>query len=106
MGSEMEVAIMALITHGGNARSAAIQAIREARNGNYNQADILLAQASEEMNAAHQAQTQLIFDETNGNPVPLNLLMVHAQDHVMNAMTVKDLASEIVALLKERRKEN
>ena len=106
MGSEMEVAIMQLITHGGNTRSASIQAIREARNGNFESADALLAQANEQMNEAHQAQTQLIFAETNGNPVPLSLLMVHAQDHVMNAMTVKDLASEMVAMMKVQGKEH
>ena len=28
----------------------------------------------------------------------MTLLMVHAQDHLMNAMTVKDLAAELVAI--------
>lgn len=28
--------------------------------------------------------------------------MVHAQDHLMNAMTVNDLAKELIAILKER----
>jgi len=28
----------------------------------------------------------------------MSLLMIHAQDHLMNAMTVKDLAAEMVEL--------
>lgn len=28
----------------------------------------------------------------------MSLLMVHAQDHLMNAMTVKDLAAEMIDL--------
>jgi PTS system cellobiose-specific IIA component len=34
----------------------------------------------------------------------MSLLAVHAQDHVMNAMTVRDLALEIIAMSKELRK--
>ena len=30
--------------------------------------------------------------------------MVHAQDHLMNAMTVMDLAKEIIAIKKEEHK--
>ena len=49
---------------------------------------------------AHQCQTGLIFAETNGSPVPITLLMVHAQDHVMNAMTVKDMAGEMIEMIR------
>ena len=49
---------------------------------------------------AHQCQTGLIFAETNGSPVLLSLLMIHAQDHVMNAMTVKDLAAEMIEMIR------
>ena len=49
---------------------------------------------------AHQCQTGLIFAETNGSPVPISLLMIHAQDHVMNAMTVKDMAVEMIEMIR------
>ncbi|HIX52315.1 MAG TPA: PTS lactose/cellobiose transporter subunit IIA, partial [Candidatus Lachnoclostridium stercoripullorum] len=42
--------------------------------------------------------------EINGKHVPLSLLMVHAQDHLMNAMTVMDLCKEIIAMKKEEHK--
>ncbi|HCW36206.1 MAG TPA: PTS cellobiose transporter subunit IIA, partial [Staphylococcus sp.] len=31
----------------------------------------------------------------------LNLLLIHSQDHLMNAITVKDLANEMIDLYKE-----
>ena len=34
----------------------------------------------------------------------ITLLMVHAQDHLMNAMTVRDLAQEMIAMYEEFRK--
>ena len=104
--NEVEQVIMELIIHAGNARSLAIEAISKAREDSFEEADSLMKQADEEMITAHKAQSQLLCNETNGSQVPLTLLMVHAQDHVMNAITVKDLANEIIANMKKERKEN
>lgn len=93
-----ENVIMGIIMHGGNARSYAMQALQEARGSNFEAADKLLEEASNELNLAHQIQTDLIQAEVRGEPVEVSLLMVHAQDHLMNAMTVRDLAQEIIGL--------
>lgn len=99
----METIVMELVVHAGNGRSLAIQAIREARAGRFEDALQLLEQCSEELLCCHCAQTDLIQAEVQGQSVPLSLLMVHAQDHIMNAITVRDLAVEIIAILKNRR---
>ena len=100
MENEMELRIMRLITAAGDDRSLAIQAIRAARAGHFDEADALMIECDKKMVDAHQCQTGLIFAETNGSPVPLSLLMIHAQDHVMNAMTVKDLAAEMIEMIR------
>ena len=100
MENEMELTIMRLITAAGDARSLAIQAIRAARAGHFDEADALMIECDKKMADAHQCQTGLIFAETNGSPVPLSLLMIQAQDHVMNAMTVKDLAAEMIEMIR------
>lgn len=46
----------------------------------------------------------MIQDEINGESTAVSLLMVHAQDHLMNAQTVKDLAEEFIYLIKENMK--
>ena len=101
---DMDTIIMELIVNAGNARSLSIEAIRAAREGDYEKADSLLAECDQAMNDAHNVQTELIQQELNGEKQPLSLLAVHAQDHVMNAMTVRDLALEIIAMSKELRK--
>lgn len=101
MGSDLEMIVMQLITCAGDARSLAIQAIREARKGSFDEADALMEKCEVSLVEGHKAQTSLLFLET-GEGVPVSLLMVHAQDHVMNAMTVKDLAVEMIAMMKER----
>jgi cellobiose PTS system EIIA component len=50
------------------------------------------------LNEAHHIQTSLIQQEIRGEKVEISLLMIHAQDHLMNAITMKDLATEVVDL--------
>lgn len=103
MGNNIEFSIMQLIMYGGDARNAAMQAIRAARNDDFELADKYLVEAEEKMNDAHNYQTQLIFSENNGNPIPFSLLLVHAQDHVMNAMTVKEIAVEMIEMMRKEK---
>lgn len=100
---EMEQIIMELVVNGGMARSLAIEAIRNARQGNFEEADKLMKESAETLSKAHEVQTELITKEAGGEHMEVQHLMVHAQDHVMNAMTVYDLAVEIIELLKERK---
>lgn len=103
MDENYELAIMQLISCGGEARSLAIKAIRAAREEKFEEADSLIEKSIEKMNEAHQAQTELLFAEANNNTPMVSLLMVHAQDHVMNAITVKDLAIEMIAMMKKQK---
>ncbi|KKH66051.1 hypothetical protein DU75_10400, partial [Methanosarcina mazei] len=57
-----------------------------------------LEEASKELIEVHSIQTDLIQKEAAGIQPEITLLMIHAQDHLMNAMTVKDMAAEFVSL--------
>ena len=57
----------ALILHGGNARSAALEAIAFARQGDFENASEKMELASEEISSAHRIQTDLIQEEARGN---------------------------------------
>lgn len=93
-----EQTIFQIILHGGNGKSSSMEAIAAAKEGNFVEANKKLKQASEALNEAHHVQTQLIQNEVNGVKCEVSLLMVHAQDHLMNALTVRDLATVIVDL--------
>ncbi|RLQ94851.1 PTS lactose/cellobiose transporter subunit IIA [Falsibacillus albus] len=94
----MEENSFRIILKGGNGKSFAMEAIGEAKMGRFTEARELLDQAASELIEAHHIQSELIRQEVNGNEQPLSLLLIHAQDHLMNAMTVKDLASEMVEM--------
>lgn len=100
MKNSVEEIIMNLIVHAGSARSLAMEAIQKAKEKKFDEAYELLENCNNEFLEAHEVQKQMIKDEINGEKTPISLLMVHAQDHLMNALTVKDLAEEIIYLHK------
>ncbi|WP_275677280.1 PTS lactose/cellobiose transporter subunit IIA [Neobacillus drentensis] len=89
-----------LILHAGNARSLAMEAMQEAKKGNFDEAEAKLTEADTAFNEAHHVQTDLIQKEAGGSKFELPLIMIHAQDHLMTSMTLKDLAREIIDLHK------
>lgn len=93
---EIERVVMELIMNGGDARSYSLKAIQSAEKGDIEEAMDLLKQSNLSISKAHEAQANLIRDEIQGEEVPVNLMIIHAQDHVMNAITVRDLAQHIV----------
>lgn len=99
----MEEIILQLIMHSGDARSCAMEAIQSAKSGDYEKAKCLLEESADKLILAHNAQTTLIQAEANGNKAEFSLLLIHAQDHLMSTITVKDLAEEFVELYKRIR---
>ncbi|MFD1318331.1 PTS lactose/cellobiose transporter subunit IIA [Loigolactobacillus zhaoyuanensis] len=47
---------------------------------------------------ANNAQTTLLTREARGQTVPMTLLLIHAQDHLMSTVTYRDAVSELVTL--------
>lgn len=101
MGEEVNLeTIMGLIINGGNAKSDAMEAIQAAKTGDFDLADAKLHDADKALIEAHHSQTGLLTQEAQGNHMQVTLLMVHSQDHLMNAITFLDLAKEMVAMYK------
>lgn len=87
-----------IIAAAGSAKSSAMLAIRAAREGDFHAAGENLAAAEQRLHEAHHAQTELLTEEARGNVVPVNVILVHAQDHLMGALLAKDLATEFIEL--------
>ena len=94
----LEEIAMGLIVGAGTARSEAREAIRLARLGNLDAARERLQAAGSALIEAHHIQADLIQEEAAGNQTPITLLLIHAQDHLMNAITMKEMAEEFIAL--------
>lgn len=90
-----------IITLAGTGRSNANEAIAEARSGNFEQAESLLAEAKESMVQAHEMMFDMMQQESNGNPVEMHIIAVHAQDHITMATLMIDMAAEFINVYKQ-----
>ncbi|MBB6214376.1 PTS system cellobiose-specific IIA component [Anaerosolibacter carboniphilus] len=97
---EFEVIICTIISHSGEARSSSMEAITHAKQGDFKKAAACLEDANRKLSLAHGEQTKLIQSEAQGEKIEVSLLLVHAQDHLMNAIVLRDLATEFVDLYK------
>lgn len=95
---ELERIVMAIITHSGDAKSDAVEAIQYAKAKEMEKANQLIESSEKELLAAHKVQTELIQNEARGEKTEVTILLIHAQDHLMTATTFKDLAKEFVEL--------
>ncbi|MDR0297468.1 MAG: PTS lactose/cellobiose transporter subunit IIA [Streptococcaceae bacterium] len=93
--------VMGIIMHAGNARGQAYQAIQRAKEGAFDEAQTLLDDGQKELVEVHNIQTEMLTKEANGEHTEIDLYMVHAQDHLMNAITFSDLAREVIELYKK-----
>ncbi|MEG0471553.1 MAG: PTS lactose/cellobiose transporter subunit IIA [Solibacillus sp.] len=96
--NEMLQAVMGLIIHSGNTKSECMEALQLAKKGELSAAKEKIALANEALIEAHHSQTGLLTKEANGEKVELTMLLIHAQDHLMNAITFRDLAIEMIEL--------
>ncbi|UJF15973.1 PTS lactose/cellobiose transporter subunit IIA [Jeotgalibaca sp. MA1X17-3] len=92
--------IMNLIINAGGAKSSAMEAIYAAKKSDFDTATEKFKLANEQISKAHNAQTSLISAEANGDHTEINLIMIHAQDHLMTAIAFIDLAKELVDFYK------
>lgn len=90
-----------IIMHAGNAKSYALMAIDAAAEGDFDEADKQLEEARTEMGAAHKMQFALTQAEANGEPVDINIILIHAEDHLTMAIMGIDMAERMIDLYRE-----
>lgn len=97
----MELIAFEIISNVGMAKSLAIEALREARTGNFEESSQKLAEASEFLVKGHHAHAELIQKEAAGEKLEFSLIIMHAEDQMMAAETIKALAEEMIEMYKE-----
>ncbi len=90
---------MQLILHSGTGRSMAIEAVRNLmKDGDSETAKKKISEAGKEIGEAHDIQTAMMSAECDGENVEKSILLIHAQDHFMTALAVRDMAQLMVEM--------
>ncbi|SHF26349.1 PTS system, cellobiose-specific IIA component [Seinonella peptonophila] len=85
-----------IISYAGDSFSKMMEALQEAKQGNFDKVDPLFAEAEQLLHKAHQVQTDLIVKEANGENNEFSVLLVHAQDTLMNTILSSTLIKELI----------
>ncbi|MCR4429468.1 MAG: PTS lactose/cellobiose transporter subunit IIA [Tepidanaerobacteraceae bacterium] len=93
---------MVIIANSGEGKSLAMRAIKQARAGKFDEAEIDLKHAEEAITKAHQAHSELLFYDAEHQDLRINMLLVHAANHLTSAGVIKELVEEIIYLYKTR----
>ena len=100
----LELTCFQIISSVGMARSFVIEAIQEAKAGNFEAAEQKINEGNENFTTGHHAHAQLIQQEASGEVTQMTLLLTHAEDQLMSAEAFKILAQEFIDLYKEIKK--
>ena len=90
-----------IVAYSGDARSKLLLAVENAKTGNFDKCDQLIEEANACLVDAHKSQTELLQMEARGEHIDIGFITVHAQDHLMTALVVIDLAQEFIDVYKK-----
>lgn len=94
----LERASMQLILHSGNARSCAFEALHAVKDARKNEGLERITTAKKELLCAQKQHAQLLRSFANEEAVPLDLLLVHAEDHISSSQVVVELIDEMMQM--------
>lgn len=97
---ELQAAAFQIILSSGEGRALTQEAYGLMRTGDFEAAEAKLAAASDTFVSAHHAQTDFLTAFASGEDITMDILMVHAQDHLMTGMAMREVAFEMMELYK------
>ena len=103
MATKEEISMVgfALVAYAGDARTAAVHALDAAEAGDFDKANELVEKAQQDINEAHNQQTQLLSQEAGGAEMDVTFIMVHGQDHLMTTLLLKDIVGTLMDVYKK-----
>ncbi|MGL6115046.1 PTS lactose/cellobiose transporter subunit IIA [Cetobacterium sp. SF1] len=97
---ELEEIIFSIVGFAGEAKSHAYRALSLAEEGDFDGAEEALKDCDKAVLQAHHVQTDMIQKEAGGQKVEISMLFVHAQDHLMTALSERELIKRMIKLNK------
>jgi len=94
--ADLELAMIEIVALSGDARTKLLNAVKKAKDGDFAGAQALVDDAQGLLNDAHNSQTDLLTAEARGEVTTPTILLVHAQDHLMTTMLLRDVIEALM----------
>lgn len=99
MHMEINEAIsMKLILHSGNARSSSFEALALVKQDELILGNQKITEAKEELLLAQKIHAQLLRSYANEEEIKLDLLLMHAEDHIASTQVNVELIAEMIEM--------
>lgn len=98
---KLSVTGMELVTYGGCAKSMYLEALRVAKEGNFEEAYKKIEEADQMIGMAHGKHLEMLQEEALTKTPQVSLLILHAEDQVMSCETIKLMVLEFIELYKK-----
>ena len=90
-----------IVAYSGDARSSLLEALKDARNGKFDGLEEKIQAAQENLNLAHSKQTEMLALDAQGKDLDIGIIMIHAQDHLMTTILLKDIIYDLINIYKK-----
>ncbi len=94
---------MEMISYAGMAKSCYLEALSQAKKGDFDGCAARLQDGDKNFIEAHHAHFDVLHQEVETREPQISLLMTHAEDQLMGAEMMKTLIVEIIDLYKEKK---
>ncbi len=97
----MELLNFQMISNVGDAKSFLFQALKAAREEDFKAAEKFIEDADESLLKAHEIHAELLQQETQGEPIVVSILLMHAEDQMMSTELLRDITNEMLLVHKK-----
>ena len=92
----LELISFQIIASAGAARSTFVESIEKAKEGKYEEARQMIKDGENVFVEAHKVHMELLTKVANQEKIDIDLLLMHAEDQLMSAETLKILAEQMI----------
>lgn len=90
-----------IISFVGVAKSKYLEAVKKAEEGDFEKAERFIVDGDNEFNKGHEVHAKLIAEEAKGNRTIPTILLMHAEDQLLSAETIKIMALQMIKMYKQ-----
>lgn len=93
---------MEIISYAGTAKSHCILALEAAKQGQTQEVEKNFHDAEDNFAQAHDLHKDILSEELNTKEPRVSMLLMHAEDQLMSAETIRFVVQEFIALLAKK----
>lgn len=94
---QLEMVVFSIVGYAGEAKAHAYKALSLSEQGDFHGAEEMIQKCNETVLKAHAVQTDMIQREAGGENITVTMLFVHAQDHLMTALSERELIKRMIS---------